>query len=96
MTVAECAAQMLEIEEERKEGVYGEGGLGVGVARVGSSEQKIVCGTLGELRECDLGGPLHSLVLVGARVHELEKEVLREWAVDGGTFEKAWEKVEGK
>lgn len=78
------------------EGVYGEGSLAVGVVRVGSVEQKVVSGMLGELREVEMGRPLHSLVLVGRRVHELERDVLREWAVDGRTFEEAWEREYGK
>lgn len=92
MTVAECAGQMLEVEGERAEGVYGEGSLTVGVARVGSEEQRVVSGTLRELCAVDMGRPLHSLVLVGCRVHDLEREVLREWAVDGKTFGDAWER----
>jgi diphthine synthase len=92
MTVAECAGQMLEVEGERAEGVYGEGSLTVGVARVGSEEQRVVSGTLRELCAVDMGRPLHSLVLVGCRVHDLEREVLREWAVDGKTFGEAWER----
>ncbi|KAL8740600.1 MAG: hypothetical protein Q9190_006722 [Brigantiaea leucoxantha] len=96
MTVAECARQMLEVEEEeKKEGVYGRRSVAVGVARVGGGEaQKVVSGTLGDLTQADLGGPLQSLVLVGRRRHEMEKEVLREWADDGDEFERAWE--EGK
>jgi len=96
MTVAECAGQMLEVEGERGEGVYEEGSLAVGVARVGSEEQRVVSGTLRELCAVDMGRPLHSLMLVGSRVHDLEREVLREWAVDGKTFEEAWEREYGK
>src|SRR5204862_586611 len=51
MTAAQCAQQMLEIEEERREGVYGEGSLAIGVARVGAKDQKMVIGTLRQL--CD-------------------------------------------
>lgn len=96
MTVAECAKQMLETEEDRKEGVYEEGSLAVGVARVGSREQKMVSGTLRELVGANLGPPLHSLVLLGRRTHDLEMEVLVEWAVDSRVFKEVWNKDYGK
>lgn len=96
MTVAECASQMVETEEERKEGVYGEKSLAVGVARVGSAEQKIVSGTLSELTKADMGPPLHSLVLLGKRTHDLEKDVLVEWAVNPGVFHEIWNTDYGK
>ena len=98
MTVAQCATQMLEIEEEvKKEGVYSRESLAVGVARVGAEDQKIVAGTLGQLCNADLGRPLHSLVLLGRRTHDLEREFLEEFAVDKEVFREAWKKdYEGK
>jgi diphthine methyl ester synthase len=98
MTVAQCAAQMLEIEEEvKKEGVYSRESLAVGVARVGAEDEKIVAGTLGQLREVDLGRPLHSLVLLGRRTHDLEREFLMEFAVDKEGFNAVWKRdYEGK
>ena len=91
MTAAQCAAQMLEIEEEvKKEGVYSRESLAVGVARVGAKDQKIVAGTLEQLCEADLGKPLHSLVLLGKRTHDLEREFLQEFAVDKEVFEEVW------
>ncbi|KAI5308770.1 diphthine synthase, partial [Ascosphaera atra] len=70
--------------------------LAIGAARVGSPEQMLVCGTLRELCEADLGAPLHSLVLVGKRAHELERDYIREFAVSKETFDKAWEGNYGK
>lgn len=90
MTVSQCAAQMLEIEEERKEGVYGPDSLAVGAARVGAADQKLVTGTLKELTEVDMGRPLHSLVLLGRRTHDLERDYIREFAVDQATFDASW------
>lgn len=90
MTVAQCAQQMLEIEEERKEGVYYEDSLAIGAARVGSQEQKMVAGTLKELCEADLGPPLHSVVLLGKRTHELERDYIRTFCVDKVSFDQAW------
>ncbi|KAL3435329.1 Diphthine synthase [Aspergillus tetrazonus] len=92
MTVAQCAAQMLETEEERQEGVWGPDSLAVGAARVGAEDQKLVAGTLQELTQVDMGRPLHSLVLLGRRAHDLEKDYIRRFAVDEATFDAAWQK----
>ncbi|RPB20624.1 Diphthine synthase [Terfezia boudieri ATCC MYA-4762] len=91
MTVAECARQMIEIEEEREEGVCGPDTLVVGVARLGTETQKIVSGTLAELAEVDMGEPLHSLVVVGKKCHELEKDYVREFAVSRENWDRAWD-----
>ncbi len=48
----------------------------VGVARLGADDQVIRTGTLQQLKSCDLGGPLHSLVVTG-RLHPLEVDMLR-------------------
>ncbi|CAK39969.1 hypothetical protein CBS115989_2664 [Aspergillus niger] len=92
MTVAQCASQMLETEEERQEGVWGPDSLAVGAARVGAADQKLVAGTLKELAEVEMGRPLHSLVLIGKRAHDLEKDYIREFAVDQATFDASWQK----
>ncbi|RAK97487.1 diphthine synthase [Aspergillus ibericus CBS 121593] len=92
MTVAQCASQMLETEEERQEGVWGPDSLAVGAARVGAADQKLVAGTLKELAEVDMGRPLHSLVLIGKRAHDLEKDYIQQFAVDRATFDANWQK----
>jgi len=92
MTVSQCAAQMLEIEDEKNEGVYGEDSLAIGCARVGADDQKFACGTLKELSDIDLGPPLHSLVLLGTRVHELERDYIKRFAVNDESFENSWKK----
>ena len=90
MSVATCARQMLEVEEEKQEGVYGPQSLAVGAARVGAKDQEFVVGTLEQLREVDVGKPLHSVVLLGKRTHDLEREYLREFALDKDVFDKVW------
>ncbi|KAK2735035.1 diphthine synthase [Onygenales sp. PD_40] len=90
MTVAQCASQMLEIEEERKEGVYSPSSLAIGAARVGAADQQLVAGTLKELCDVDMGKPLHSLVLLGRKTHDLERDFIRDFAVDVATFDEAW------
>lgn len=90
MTVAECASQMLEIEHSRGEGVYHPRSLAVGVARIGSKDQNIVTGTLEQLSTADLGPPLHSLVLLGRRTHDLERAFIRDFAVSAEVFDTVW------
>ncbi|KAI1635026.1 tetrapyrrole methylase [Biscogniauxia mediterranea] len=98
MTVGQCAQQMLEVEEERKEGVYSPDSLAIGAARVGSKSEKFVAGTLKQLCEADdiLGGPLHSLVLLGSRAHELERDYAREFALDKDNWDQMWTANYGK
>jgi diphthine synthase len=98
MTVAQCASQMLETEERRGEGICGPRTLAVGVARIGAKDQRLAAGTLKELSETDLGTPLHSLVLLGRRTHYLERDFIREFAVDVGVFDAIWSEFyeEGK
>lgn len=89
MTAAQCAQQMIEIEEERQQGVCPRDSIAVAVGRVGSEDQRIVAGTLAEIAQADLGAPLHSLVLVG-KAHDLERDFVRDFAVDGESFDRAW------
>ncbi|KAH8900279.1 Diphthine synthase [Thozetella sp. PMI_491] len=99
MTVGTCARQMLEIEEEKGEGVYGPDSLAIGAARVGGKTEKFVAGTLKELCDADdaLGPPLHSLVLLGRRTHELEHDYVRELALDKEKWTQIWKaEYEGK
>lgn len=95
MTVAQCAQQMLEVEETRAQGVCGKERLAVGVARLGSADQKIVAGTLEELAQADMGKPLHSLVLCGKKMHEMEWEYVRGFAVDQRKFDEVWKREYG-
>jgi diphthine synthase len=92
MTAAQCAQQMVEIEELRKEDVCGKDKLAVSVARLGSDGEKIVAGTLEELSSVDMGAPLHSLVLCGTNMHEMEWEYIREFAVNQDKFDEIWKR----
>lgn len=93
MTVAQCASQMLATEEERGERICGPRTLAVGVARIGAKDQRMAAGTLKQLSEADLGPPLHSLVLLGKRTHYLERDFIREFAVDVGVFDTMWSEL---
>ena len=96
MTVAQCAQQMLETEEIRSEGVLEPDRLAVGIARAGSAAQKIVVGTITEMAHVDMGEPLHSVVLLGRRTHELERDFIKLYAVDEKSFDESWGKYYGK
>ena len=106
MTVSECALQMLgvasDIKADQEEGqgptsssssssCCSPNTLVVGVARLGTDSQSIVSGTLEQLSKIDLGEPLHSLVVVGRRCHELERDFVREFAVDKGSWDEVWQ-----
>jgi len=100
MTVSECAQQMLDVARDIKADQEGQGSstsccspttLVVGVARLGTDSQRIVSGTLEQLAEIDLGEPLHSLVVVGRKCHELERDFVREFAVDKVSWDEVWQ-----
>lgn len=76
MTVAQALSQLSEIEAYRKGGVAAADVKVVGVARLGREDQAMVCGTVTEVLEADLGGPLHSLVIPAEELHEMEVEFL--------------------
>lgn len=88
MSIPQAVSQLLEIEGLRKSGILvPEETLAIGLSRVGGdeSQQKIVSGTLAELSAqlADVfGEPLHSLVIVGKRLHHLEVEYAEQYAVN--------------
>eukprot|EP00211_Chloroparvula_japonica_P017105 CAMPEP_0119135010 /NCGR_PEP_ID=MMETSP1310-20130426/18442_1 /TAXON_ID=464262 /ORGANISM="Genus nov. species nov., Strain RCC2339" /LENGTH=279 /DNA_ID=CAMNT_0007125857 /DNA_START=22 /DNA_END=861 /DNA_ORIENTATION=- len=75
MTIAQACQQLLEIEENRKEGAYTPETICVGLARIGQPTQQVQYGTMAELAEADFGAPLHSLVITG-KMHFLEEDFL--------------------
>jgi diphthine methyl ester synthase len=88
MTVAQAAAQLIEAEETLTHKAYDPATtLCVGLARMGQSTQQIVAGTLQELAETDCGGPLHSLIVTGRTLHELELDFLKGFLLENSKFE---------
>ncbi|KAI8384998.1 diphthine synthase [Radiomyces spectabilis] len=87
MTVNQAVEQLLEIEENRNEGICTPDSLAIGCARIGTDSQKIVAGPLRELVDVDFGGPLHSLVLIGSRMHPMEADFVRAYAANPATFD---------
>lgn len=84
MSIPVAVAQLLETEANRKAGVLSpQDTLTIALSRVGSDDQRIVAGTLQELNDADehvFGEPLHSLVIVGKRLHHLEVEFAEVYA----------------
>ncbi|XP_020370538.1 diphthine methyl ester synthase [Rhincodon typus] len=91
MSVSQAAEQLLEIIENRRdkgeELALTEETLCVGLARVGSKNQKIAVATVQQMVKMDLGDPLHSLIITG-HMHPMEIEMLKLFAVDKSSFNK--------
>lgn len=85
MSVSTAAQQLIESQSLVGNTSYG-GALCVGLARMGQEMQQIIAGTLEELANYDLGGPLHSLIICGD-LHDLEIEVLKGYLIEGSTYE---------
>ncbi|KAL6008269.1 hypothetical protein ACLOJK_033775 [Asimina triloba] len=80
MTINTAIEQLLEVEQNHGESAYNEESLCVGIARLGSEDQKIVAGSMKDLQAVDFGPPLHCLVIVG-KTHPLEDEMLNFHAI---------------
>ena len=88
MSITQAVSQLVEIEDMRQSGVLTpEKTLAIAMSRVGGGEERerIVSGTLAELLTQPpevFGEPLHSLVIVGKRLHHLEVEYAETFAVN--------------
>ncbi|KAF5355549.1 hypothetical protein D9758_006305 [Tetrapyrgos nigripes] len=101
MNIPQAVSQLIEIESLRRTGTLDpEKTLAVALSRVGggSQHQRIVAGTLANLSKQApevFGEPLHSLVIVGKRLHHLEVEYAEDFAVDKGNWRDVASKVYG-
>lgn len=92
MSIPQAVSQLLEIESLRDQKVLAPNAtLAIALSRVGgdAGDQRIVCGTLEELSQQPpevFGEPLHSLLLVGKRLHLLEVDYAQEYAVNKETW----------
>lgn len=86
MSVSEAADQLLQIIQSKRDLgddeklAYNEETLFVGLARVGHDSQAIVACSLKEMKDCDLGAPLHSLILPSNNLHPIEIEYLQQFS----------------
>jgi diphthine methyl ester synthase len=53
----------------------------MGVARLGSDDQKIVAGPMERLLDVDFGAPLHCLIIVG-ETHPVEEEMIKFYMIE--------------
>lgn len=79
MSIQQAVTQLLEIEALRKEGVLdADKTLAVAMSRVGGlDDQRILAGPLSSFLRAPpdaFGPPLHSMIIVGRRLHHLEVE----------------------
>lgn len=101
MSIPTAVSQLLDTESTRQENILNpDTTLAIAVSRVGGdeSQQKIVAGTLQELFEQPpeaFGDPLHSLVIVGKRVHYLEIEYVETYAVNKENWKRVAKDVYG-
>lgn len=86
MTINTAIEQLLEIEQNHGESAYNEDTNCVGLARLGSEDQKIVAGTMRQLLAVDFGAPLHCLVIVGT-THPIEEEMLNMYKLKGESID---------
>lgn len=84
MTVQQAVEQLVELEDKHGKGICTRDTIGVGMMRIGNASQKIVVGTLGEILAAEedvFGGPLHSFILPGKDLHELEYKMMQLYAL---------------
>ena len=101
MSIHQAVSQLTYTESHRASGILApEKTLAIALSRVGGGDahERIVSGTLAELLshpEDAFGEPLHSLVLVGKRLHHLEVEYAQSFAVDKENFRRVAREVYG-
>jgi diphthine synthase len=94
MSIPTAVSQIIETENMRKEEILSpDTTLAIALSRVGGGQEseRIVAGSLTELLTCPIekyGEPLHSLVIVGKRLHHLEVEYAQDYAVNRETWRK--------
>lgn len=79
MSTKQASEQLLSIIEKRNnegKSQLTENSLCIAVARIGSDSQKFVTATLKELKDIEMGPPLHSLIIIG-KMHCLEEEAVK-------------------
>jgi diphthine synthase len=80
LTAPEALHLLASLEAEWREGVLPAGRRVVALARVGSEDPRVVVGPWEEVRQADLGPPLHALILPGDPLHFVEEDALSRWA----------------
>lgn len=89
MSIEQAAEQLLEVQENRGERNYAPETPCIAVSRLGSPRQTIKAGTMKEMAEYESGEPLHSLIILGNKVHDLESDFFMQWAFNPATLKEA-------
>ncbi|KAG6449991.1 diphthine methyl ester synthase [Manduca sexta] len=79
MSVKEAAQQLIHIIENHPESEINKSTTAVGLCRVGAPDQKIAVSSIEAMQQCDLGPPLHSLVIPAPNLHPLELDYLAQF-----------------
>ncbi|XP_053613606.1 diphthine methyl ester synthase isoform X2 [Plodia interpunctella] len=79
MSVKEAANQLVQIIENKPDTGISKDSLCVGLSRVGDAAQRIAVRPLSVMQHCDLGAPLHSLVIPAPDLHPLEQDYLAQF-----------------
>ncbi|RDX44241.1 Diphthine synthase [Polyporus arcularius HHB13444] len=100
MSITQAVSQLVEVEESRQSGTLApDSTLAIALSRVGGGpEERVVAGTLAELLAAPpetFGAPLHSLVIVGRRLHHLEVEYAESFALNRATWRDVAQRVYG-
>lgn len=87
MSIPLAVSQLIETESSRQTGILDPNTtLAIALSRVGGGDdQRIIAGTLNELLAHpaeSYGEPLHTLVVVGKRLHHLEVDYAEEFAIN--------------
>lgn len=77
MTVNVAIEQLLEAEDKIKLNFVNKDLKCFGVARLGAPDQMILSGSILDLKQCNYGGPLHSLIICAPNLHSIEKEMFQ-------------------
>lgn len=86
MNIETAASQLIEIEQLRQQQAYTENTPCVAISRLGSPTQSFKAGSLKQMTQYNSGEPLHSLIILGRQVHDLELEFLYEFVSDRHEF----------
>ncbi len=81
MSVKEGVEHLLKAERVTENNLINEQLPVIGVARLGSPDQKIVAGTLAQIKDVDFGNPPHCMVIPG-HLHPVEEEMLELWGIE--------------
>ncbi|XP_072929880.1 diphthine methyl ester synthase isoform X1 [Epargyreus clarus] len=79
MSVKEAAYQLVQIIENKPDEGLNKDHLAIGLSRVGAPDQRIVVKSLNDMQTCELGPPLHSLVIPAPNLHPLEADYIAQF-----------------